>query len=162
MCCQAPWRLHSASESDAALSERCLSGVLTSQLWQVSFFCAVVDDTDIIHVRFLNPTSNTHRYTWDEPTGVLHCSLQWCWGGAPWWSAAYSSRVAYFISTTQEAQTELCLSLSPGLLLDQLLFKAYWWTTTFFFFFITFILLKMSDETFLFPDFHSDWKDFII
>lgn len=38
MCYQAPWRLHSASESDAALPERCLSGVPTSQLRQVGFF----------------------------------------------------------------------------------------------------------------------------
>lgn len=35
---QAPRGFHPAPESDAALPERCLPGVLTSQLWQVSVF----------------------------------------------------------------------------------------------------------------------------
>lgn len=35
LCCQAPWRLHPASESDTALPERCLPRVLTSQLRKV-------------------------------------------------------------------------------------------------------------------------------
>ncbi len=53
VCCQAPWRLHPASESDAALPEWCLPRVPTGQLWQVSLFCGLVQDELFLTIKLV-------------------------------------------------------------------------------------------------------------
>lgn len=146
MCYQAPWRLHSASESDAALLERCLSGVPTSQLRQVGFFSglshAVLDGVMILTFEFSKCNqvkSLTHRRNatqndassirWPSRSDfVSYCGLHLC-------CVAPGPSTTYVMSTAQKwcsEHSQNYLSISQTWLTINSLaftFKSYWRNT---------------------------------